>query len=140
MSRRIEQQQLIARQDIVAAPAAEARACNDHSFELPTAIYVAMFALLLGAVAVLASAFSGQMIVSYGIVVAFLLAFFAVPMVFVKASPGKGAMSWDEFLAKGIDTATGRTGAGEATVLALALPFFILCWAAAIATIAVTVR
>ena len=140
MSRRIEQKQLVARQEIVEAPAAEPRACNDHSFDLPNGIYVAMFALLLGAVAVLASAFSDHMLVSYGIVVAFLIAFFAVPVLFVKASPGKGAMSWDEFLSKGIDTATGRTGAGEATVLALALPFFILCWAAAVATIAAFVR
>ena len=140
MSRRIEQQKLAAHQEIVAAPAAEARACDDHSFELPNGIYVAMFAMLLGAVAVLATAFSGQMIVSYGIVVAFLLAFFAVLTIFVKASPGNGAMSWDEFLSKGIDTATGRTGAGEATVLALALPFFIFCWATGVATIAATVR
>lgn len=140
MSRHVEQQQLIARQEIVAAPAAQARACEDHSFELPTGIYVAMFSLFAGTFAVLAAAFSGQMGVAYGIVFAFLIAFFAVPAVFVKASPGNAAMRWDDFLSKGIDTATGRSGAREATVLALALPFFIFCWAVAIATIAALVR
>jgi hypothetical protein len=40
------------------------------------------------------------------------------------------------FRYKGIQTATGRTSAREATILVLLLPFLILCFAIAIATIA----
>ena len=142
MSRRIDHRQLVSTAEVVAAPALPPRACTDHNFGLPTRIYVAMGALFFSAIAVLASAFSHNMLVSYGIVFAFLTAFFAVPALFVKTSPIEGARSleWTEFRERGIDTATGRTGAREATILTLLLPLFILAWAIAVVTIAGLVR
>ena len=52
---------------------------------------------------------------------------------------GSRALRWHEFLDRGIDTATGRTKAGPATVLVLVLPFLILCFGIAVATIAALV-
>lgn len=128
---------LAARADIVAPPAP--RACEDHSFEMPTGIYVAMALCFAGAIAVLAFAFRSEMAVSYGIVFAFLAAFFAIPVIFVRTGRGSKALDWSGFREKGIATATGRTGGGEAAMLVLLLPFLILCWAIAVATIAALV-
>lgn len=141
MTSRLDHKQLLARNEIVAAPAAPVqRACEDHSFELPTGIYVAMGLCFAGFALVLALSFQTGMAVSYGIVFAFLAAFFAVPAIFVKASPrGSGALDWYTFRDKGIMTATGRTGATEATVLVLTLPFLILGFAIAVAVIAALV-
>ena len=139
MTRRIAHQQLTATAEIVAPPAL--RACTDHSFELPTRIYLVMGLLFAGSIAVLANAFRSEMAVSYAIVFAFLVAFFAIPTIFVKASPRDGAapLGWNAFTAAGIETATGRTGAAEATTLVLILPVLLMVWAIAIAIIAATV-
>lgn len=140
MTRHLTQRQLVTKQEVVQAP--NQRACTDQNFGLPTRIYAAMAGLILAAIAVLASAFSSTMIVSYGIIVAFLAAFFAIPAIFVGAAPSMSAraLSWQQFRDFGIDTATGRTGAGEATVLALILPVMILFWAIAVTIIATLVR
>jgi hypothetical protein len=142
MSRRIEHRQLVSTAEVVATPALRQRACTDHNFGLPTRIYVAMGALFVTAVAVLATAFTHDMLLSYGVVFAFLTAFFAVPTLFVKTSPPDGAkaLQWTEFRDRGIDTATGHASAREATILTLLLPAFIVGWAIAVVTIAVLVR
>ena len=139
MTRRIAHQQLAATAEIAAPPAL--RACTDHSFELPTGIYLVMALLFAGSIAVLANAFRSGMAVSYAIVFAFLVAFFAIPTIFVKASPRDGAapLGWKAFTAAGIETATGRTGAAEATTLVLILPVLLMVWAIAMAIIAATV-
>jgi hypothetical protein len=49
------------------------------------------------------------------------------------------ALSWSRFMQRGIKTATGRTSAKDATILVLLLPFLILCFAVAVATIAALV-
>lgn len=132
---------LVARDEIVPAPAP--RACTDQSFELPGGIYAAMIAMFGGFIAVLALAFrGGHMGVAYGVIFAFLAAFFAIPAVFPQmgAADGRGkALTWAMFRYKGVDTATGRTSAKEATVLVLLLPSLVLCFAIAIATIAAMV-
>lgn len=131
---------LIARDEIVAAPSQAA--CDDHSFELPTGIYVAMAILFAGFVAVLGTAFRGEMAVSLGVIFFFLAAFFAVPSLWPRLKPVENrtrALSWNEFMDKGIDTATGRSSGVGATVLVLLLPFLILCFAIAVATIAALV-
>lgn len=143
MSRRVDQKQLVTTKEVVPAPTIPGQgSCTDHSFELPAGIYVAMGLMFSGFVAVLASAFRGNMAVSYGIIFAFLVAFFAVPTIFVKAAPDSGAkaLNWLSFRSHGITTATGRTGATEATILVLTLPFLILCFGIAVATIAAFVR
>jgi hypothetical protein len=140
MTARYNSQTLVARDEVVAAPAQ--RACADHSFEMPTGIYVAMVLLFAAAIAVLATAFTSGMAVSYAIVFAFLIAFFGVPAIFVRMAPsdeGSKALGWSIFREKGIATATGRTSGGEASMLVLLLPFLVLCWAIAIVTIAALV-
>jgi hypothetical protein len=140
MTTRQQPDVLIARDELVGSPAE--RACNDQTFELPGGIYAAMALLFAGFVAVLGTAFrGGHMAVVYGVIFAFLAAFFAIPVIFSRP-PGEGhtkALSWTMFQYKGIDTATGRTSATEATVLVLMLPFLVLCFAISVAIIAALV-
>jgi hypothetical protein len=73
--------------------------------------------------------------VAYGVIFAFLAAFFAIPASFQQ----KRGLSWAMFRYKGMQTATGRSSATEATVLVLLLPFLILCFGIAIVSIAALV-
>jgi len=141
MSGRLKQEQLLARDEIVAAPAE--RACKDQSFELPAGIYLAMASMFAGFVAVLSLAFrGGHMAVVYGVIFAFIGAFFAVPALFPAMARDKTSMkalSWFEFGDRGVATATGHASAREATVLVLLLPFLIMCFGIAVAAIALLV-
>ena len=139
MTNRQTPELLIAREELVAAP--PERACNDQSFELPTGLYISMAMLFAGFVAVLALAFhGGHMAVAYGVVFAFIAAFFAIPAMFPgMAGSGNKALSWSTFRMRGIRTETGRSSAGEATTLVLLLPFLIFCFGMAIAAIAMIV-
>ena len=140
MTTRLKPEVLIARDEIVAAPAQ--RACDDQTFELPGGLYAAMACLFAGFVAVLALAFHGEMAVSYGVIFAFLAAFFAIPAIFPRMKPAgerTKALSWTMFRDKGIQTATGHASAAEATILVLLLPFLIFCFGIAVATIAALV-
>lgn len=138
MSRGHTHEQLLARNEIVAPPAQ--RACEDQSFELPGGIYVAMVVMFTGFIGVLGIAFrGGHMAVVYGFILAFLAAFFAVPTIFPSmASETRRTkpLSWFDFQSRGIATATGKASAREATILVLLLPFLILCFGIAVATIA----
>jgi hypothetical protein len=126
-----EPELLIARDEIVAAPAQ--RACDDQSFELPGGLYAAMATMFAGFVAVLAFGFrGGHMGVACGVIFAFLAAYFAIPAIFQQ----KKGLSWAMFRYKGINTATGHSSAKEATVLVLLLPCLILCFGIAIVSIA----
>lgn len=125
---------LVARDEIVAAPTE--RACTDQSFELPGGIYAAMAMMFTGFVGVLALAFrGGHMAVAYGVIFAFMAAYFAIPAMFQQ----KQGLSWSMFRYRGVQTATGRSTAAEATVLVLLLPFLIMCFGIAVATIAALV-
>lgn len=139
MTTRVKPEVLIARDEIVAAPAA--RACDDQSFELPKGLYIAMATLFAGFVATLSLAFrGGHMAVVYGVIFAFIAAFFAIPAMFPGMAPDhKKALSWSMFRMRGIQTATGRASAGEATVLVLLLPFLIFCFGVSVAAIATIV-
>jgi hypothetical protein len=140
MTTRQSAEVLLARDEIVTAPAP--RACDDHSFELPGGIYVAMALMFTGFIAVLSLAFRGHMSVSYVVIFAFLVVFFFIPKAFTRVKPEESrtkALDWYEFSRHGIKTATGRTKARDATILVLLLPFLIFCFAIAIATIAAIV-
>lgn len=139
MSVRIDPDLLQSEARLVVAP--NRRACEDHSFELPTGLYVAMAALLFGFLAVLAAGLSSPgLVVPMAINFVFLTAFFAVPSIFVRASrEGNIPSSWARFMDRGIETATGHSSGKEAAVLMLMLPAFIFCWALAIVTIAALV-
>lgn len=129
---------LVQQDEIVAPPAPRAR--DDRTFELPTTLYLATALLFLGFVGVLSLAFRApEMAVPFGVFVAFIAAFFAVPALWVRMNPqgfGTRALGWDEFMEKGIATYTGRVAGSEAAVLVLILPFLIFLWAIAVAVIA----
>ena len=134
MTSRVRPDVLIARDEIVAPPGT--RACDDQSFELPGRVYAAMAVMFTGFIAVLSLAFrGGHMAVAYGVIFAFIAAFFALPAMF---QPKQG-LSWSMFRYRGVQTATGRSSAAEATALVLLLPFLILCFGIAVATIAALV-
>jgi hypothetical protein len=144
MTRRLDHAQLLLSDEIVTQPVDPLlRACDDHSFELPAGLYAAMAGLFLGFVTILTLAFSGHMAVSYGVIAAFIAAFFTVPTAFAHAGPSAQrrtrALSWSEFMDRGVVTATGRCGGKEATVLVLSLPVLIFGFGAAVATIAALV-
>lgn len=137
MVARIRKAEVLAHADIVAAPQ---RACTDRTFELPPTLHLATALLFIGFVSVLSFAFRNpEMAVPWGVFVAFIAAGFGVPALWTRMKPESSrtqALTWTRFAEQGIDTATGRTSATEATILVLLLPFLILCWAIAIATIA----
>ncbi|HET9355894.1 MAG TPA: hypothetical protein VFO42_06995 [Sphingomicrobium sp.] len=139
MSVRVDSQLLQGEARLVAAP--NRRACEDHSFELPTGLYVAMAGLLFGFLAVLAIGLSSPgLVVPMAINFVFLTAFFAVPTIFVRTtSDSSRASTWAHFMDRGIETATGHSSGKEAAVLMLLLPAFIFCWALAIVVIAALV-
>jgi hypothetical protein len=140
MSRRLDHAQLLACQEVVAPPSP--RSCNDQTFELPPALYVATAALFMGFVTVLCVAFRSNMLVSWGVIAVFIAAFFAVPTIFALVSTGdsrRRALGWEEFMKNGVATATGRASGAEATVLVLLLPVLIFCFGLAVAAISLIV-
>jgi hypothetical protein len=128
---------LLARNEVVAPPVA--RGCTDQSFELPPALYVVMGAFFFGFVGVLSLTFASPgLAVPFGIIVAFLIAFFAVPVIFVRAAPrenGSRSLRWSEFMESGVAIEHGRSSGPGAAVLVLLLPALIFCFALAIALI-----
>lgn len=136
MSRHVSQKVLAARAELATPPAP--RACEDHSFEMPPAIYGIMAALFTGFVGVLCFALRNpELAVPFGVFVAFIGAFFIVPTIFVRTSPEKErhALPWADFLERGIRIEHGRCTGREAVILSLLLPAFIFLWGVAIATI-----
>ena len=125
------------RADAKIVPPPVQRACEDHQFEMPTGIYAAMAALLFGFLAVLAVGLATPgLIVPMAINFVFLAAFFAVPVIFVKAAKDrKDSLRWSEFMEHGLATATGHASGREAVILTLMLPLFIFGWAIAIVAI-----
>lgn len=130
---------LLVQQDEIVAPPAP-RACDDRTFEMPGVLYLVTALLFLGFVSVLSFAFRApEMAIPFGIFLAFLAAFFLVPSLFVRMTPAENrtsALRWQEFMERGIVTATGRASAREATILVLLLPFLIMSFGIAVAIIA----
>ncbi len=124
--------------DVTAEPAV-ARHAVDRSFELPTGLYAATVAAYLGFVGVMAGAFANPGLALPLVVFAlFIIAAFGTPMLWVRMNPGnrQGAMSWQRFKNRGIQTGTGQLPAGAAAVQVLILPVLILGWGIAVAVIA----
>ena len=139
MTRHLKHSELLVRDEIVSAPPLPSPlACDDHSFELPSVLYLAMAGLFFGFVTVLALSSRTHMLVSYGVIAAFIGMFFAVPSLFVRATPQESRnlpLGWRDFMDRGIDTATGRSSGRDAAVLILTLPVLILFFGIAVATI-----
>lgn len=138
---RLDRSQLIARDEIVAAPTQ--RACQDRTFGLPPILHVGTFALFLTYIGVMALGFPHpQMVLPVAIFVVFIIAFCAVPALWTLMDPADSrtpAMRWDRFIDEGIMTETGHSSGRSAAVLVLMLPFLILCWGVAVVTIAALV-
>lgn len=78
--------------------------------------------------------------VTIAVTFALLLAFFGIPAIFQKMAPkGTRALTWFEFVNRGIATGSGHTTAGEATVLVLLLPLLIVGFGIAVTIIAALV-
>jgi hypothetical protein len=139
MSVRVDPIQLKAEARVVAAP--NQRSCQDHNFELPTGLYIAMAALFFGFLGILAIGLSTPgLILPMAINFVFLAAFFGIPAIFVRSANTEGqAKSWTRFMDRGIETANGHSSGKEAAVLMLVLPVFIFGWSLAIVTIAALV-
>jgi hypothetical protein len=97
------------------------------------------YALLLGtfALATIASAYSVYMITISAL---FMVAFFAIPWLFLRQEPGKGVRpSFDRFMRDGMQTMTGHSTGGAALVQMLVVPvmltFGVMLMAIAAATI-----
>ena len=135
MSVRVDPKLLHAHSIIVPPPVQ--RACEDQCFELPTGIYLAMAALLFGFLAVLAVGLANpNLVIPMAINFTFLTAFFALPAIFVGAAGDrKRALTWSQFVRKGVQTETGHSSGREAAVLILMLPALIFCWAIAVVAI-----
>ena len=130
---RQSKQELLAQGEVVAAPVQ--RACTDQTFELPGGLYAAMAAMFTGFVAVLAMVLhGGHLVVAFGVIFAFITAYFGVPWIFPRTA-GKKALSWDEFSERGIMTATGHSTAREAAILVLLLPALIFCFGLSVAVL-----
>lgn len=106
-----------------------------RSFELPTRLYGLTIAAYAAFLAVTAIGFASPgMIVPIAICVVYVAMAFGTPALWTRIRP-EGAtppLDWARFRHAGIETATGRVGAGEATVQVLILPALILAWGIAI--------
>lgn len=128
---------LLEREEIVAEPVSEG--CTDQCFELPPVLYIITGALFLGFVSVLSLAFANpEMAVPFGIIVAFLVVFFAVPAIFVRAARGENgsrSLCWSEFMKNGVAIEHGRCSGRDAAVQVLLLPALIFCFGMAVTVI-----
>lgn len=148
MTRHFTRDQLAARGEIAAPPAPAADAgdrrpfCTDRNFGLPPALLLGAFGFFFAYLAVMWVGFAADGLVLPMVVnVVFVAAFAIVPAKWATMKPEHRdrALDWAHFRATGIDTATGRTPAGEAATLVLLLPACILGWGIATTTIAALV-
>ncbi len=114
----------------------------DRNFGLPTALYGATVAGYLGFLLVVGSAFANPVLaIPMAIFVVFIIAGFGVPALWTRLAGNASApQTLGEFEAKGIQTATGRLAAKDASIQVLILPVLLVCWGLAVAVIAAVVR
>ena len=114
----------------------------DRNFGLPTALYGATVAGYLGFLLVVGSAFANPVLaIPMAIFVVFIIAGFGVPALWTRLAGNTSApQTLGEFEAKGIQTATGRLAAKDASIQVLILPVLLVCWGLAVAVIAAVVR
>jgi hypothetical protein len=143
MTDRFDKELLLARGEVVAAPRlAERPYCKDRNFGLPPALLLGAFAFFFAYLTVMWVGFAADglvlpMVVNFIFVAAF--AFVPAKWATMKPDHRDRALDMAHFRAEGIETATGRTPAGEATTLVLLLPACILFWGIATTTIAALV-
>lgn len=140
MTTTLPRHELIARNEIVAAPAA--RACTDRDFNLPVALHAGYFGFILAYLGVMWLGFSSPgMVIPIAICVIFTVAFYVVPMKWATMepdNPGK-SMPLARLMDRGVDTINGRCSGGAAVAQVLVLPVLLLLWGIAVVTIAALV-
>ncbi|WP_066532337.1 hypothetical protein [Erythrobacter sp. CCH5-A1] len=114
----------------------------DRNFGLPTALYGATVGGYLGFLLVVGSAFANPVLaIPMAIFVVFIIAGFGVPAIWTRLAGNTSApQTLGEFEAKGIQTATGRLAAKDASIQVLILPVLLVVWGCAVAVIAAVVR
>ncbi|MCM0000846.1 MAG: hypothetical protein NBV68_15820 [Erythrobacter sp.] len=114
----------------------------DRNFGLPTALYGATVAGYLGFLLVVGSAFANPALaIPMAIFVVFIIAGFGVPAIWTRLAGNTSApQTLGEFEARGIQTATGRLAAKDASIQVLILPVLLVVWGLAVAVIAALVR
>jgi hypothetical protein len=117
-------------------PISNIRQDVDRSFELPTRLFGATIGFYFAFLATLAIGIGGgrEMGVTMWICASYILMAFGTPMMWTRMRPvtASKAMSWAQFVDKGIATCTGPMKAKDATVQVLILPVLILSWSVAI--------
>ena len=131
---------------IVAQPEATAPVRHqveaDRNFGLPTALYGATVAGYLGFLLVVGSAFANPVLaIPMAIFVVFIIAGFGIPAIWTRLGDNASEpQTLGEFEARGIQTATGRLAAKDATIQVLILPVLLVVWGLTVAVIAALVR
>jgi hypothetical protein len=136
MTTRLAKHELVARNEIVAPPTP--RACTDRNFNLPVALHAAYFGFFFAFLAVMWASFASPgLVVPMGVFVAFLAAFYVVPMKWATMQPDNEsrAMAFSRLMADGVDTITGRCSGGAVIAQVLILPALVFAWGIAIALI-----
>lgn len=147
MTDRFDHAILLARGEIVAAPVALSPAlasegCTDRNFGFPPALLLGVFGFFFAYLAVMWVGFAADgLVLPMVINFVFVAAFVYVPAKWARMNPEQRskALGWGEYQAHGIETATGRVPASEATTLVLLLPACTLAWGVATTTIAALV-
>ena len=149
MTDRFDKAFLLARGEVVAAPVLKElsgrqaiEGCIDRNFGLPKELLLGVFGFFFAYFAVMSVGFASDgLLLPMAINFIFVAAFAYVPAKWATMKPvhRDRSSSWAAFKARGIDTMTGRTEAGEATTLVLLLPACLLFWRIATTTIAALV-
>jgi hypothetical protein len=117
---------------------APARTQVDRSFGLPGRLYGATVALYLAFLGVMSAAFmNAELAIPMAVFAGFVVIAFALAGTWVTMGPANPTrqMDWGRFHDFGIETATGRLTAGQASVQVLILPVLILFWGVCVALI-----
>lgn len=129
-SAQVEPIPVVEAEDAAAKPFAPTAAAPD----VPAAVgkmLIGAYVGLLGAFTI-AMVGSAQSIFAIVIAAVFMVAFFTVPILFLKEEPKNGSQpSFDRFMRDGMITLTGKSSGKDALVQMLIVPVFLTCAALA---------
>jgi hypothetical protein len=114
----------------------------DRTFELPRALYAMTVGLFLAFLGVMTIGFGNPELALPMVLFAFtIVAGFGICTIWATMKPEKDrrALSWNTFSRTGIQIATGRITAKEASIQVLMLPLLIFLWGIAAVIIAALV-
>jgi hypothetical protein len=112
-------------------PAASGQPPMNRTFELPSSLYITTVALYLGFMAVMMVGFGNPvLILPVAVIVFTIIVGFGLPRLWTGLAPDSGqqAKSYGRLAHDGIQTGSGKTAAGDASVQVLILPVLIFLW------------